>query len=78
MYDLQLYYKPGRELKIADTVSRAYLDEEIEQLVDRDLEVHQLTECLPISGEKLKEVGDEELQTLMAVVKSGWPKLVHK
>lgn len=50
-YDLQVYNKPGKELKISDTLSRAYLDEETEVL-DKDLELHQLTECLPISEEK--------------------------
>ncbi len=38
-YNLQVTYKPEKELKIADALSRAYLEEEKEQLLDRDLEV---------------------------------------
>lgn len=80
-YDLQVIYKPGNELKIADTLSRAYLEEETEQLLDRDLKVHQLSECLPISEEKLRAikqatVAEKELQMVLAVVKTGWPKQI--
>ncbi len=80
-YDLQVSYKPGKELKIADALSRAFLEEETEQLLDRDLEVHQLSECLPMSEEKFRAVkeatvaADKELQMVMAAVKTGWPKL---
>ncbi len=78
-YNLQVTYKPEKELKIADALSRAYLEEEKEQLLDRDLEVHQLSEYLPMSEEKLRAVkeatlADKELQMVMAIVKTGWPK----
>lgn len=52
-YDRHVTYKPGKELKIADTLSRAYLEEETEQLMDNDLEVHLLSAYLPITEEKL-------------------------
>lgn len=81
-YDLQVTYRPGKELNIADTLSRAYLEEEPEQLLDSDLEMHQLSECLPISEEKLEAVkkateADGELQMVIAVVKTVWPKQIR-
>ncbi len=76
--DLHVSYKPGKELYIADTLSRAYLKEQTEPLLEDELQVHSLSVCLPISKEKLTTfrtatAEDEELQMVMEVVQSGWP-----
>ena len=66
---------------VADTLSRAYLDE---QPIDTDLNddaevmVHSLITNLPMSKEKLAQMKsataqDEDLQMLSKVVKNGWP-----
>ncbi len=77
LYDLHVSYKPGKELYIADTLSRAYLKEQSEPLLDDELQVHSLAVCLPISKEKLNTfrtatAEDEEFQMVMEVVQSGW------
>ncbi len=77
-WDLRVSYKPGKELYIADTLSRAYLKEQSEPLLEDELQVNSLSVCLPISKEKLTTfrtatAEDEELQMVMEVVQSGWP-----
>ncbi|XP_033745588.1 uncharacterized protein K02A2.6-like [Pecten maximus] len=78
-YDLKVSYKPGKEMFLADTLSRAFLKESNEDLVP-DIavnEVHLLL-YLPVSPEKLQEfrkatAEDVELQQLQKVVLDGWP-----
>ena len=61
---------------LADTLSRAYLNETKEKLVP-DLAVNLLS-YLPISPEQYEKfqnarLKDADLQTLQGIVKSGWP-----
>ena len=75
-YDLEVTYKPGKEMFLADTLSRAYLEETKEDLLP-DFEVNTLM-YLPVTPEKHKELQeetarDEELQQLQDVVLDGWP-----
>lgn len=78
-YDLELVYVPGKEMYISDTLSRAYLNESTETLVDNELDVNILEAHLPVSPSKLQELkqataNDEILQKLVRVVVSGWPE----
>ena len=72
-------YKPGKELFIADALSRNYLDETKETLVAQ-LEVNEIHLAhLPNSPEKYKEfqkATDEDpvMQTVKDAVHEGWPK----
>ena len=69
---------------VADTLSRAYLDEPpSEQELSDDMEVivHSLVERLPLTKEKLAQMKaataqDEILQMLSKVARNGWPS--HK
>lgn len=75
-YDLEVVYKPGKTMFIADTLSRAFINETKEQLMP-DVEVNSIS-YLPISPEQYERFqqatqDDLDLQTLQAVVKSGWP-----
>ena len=65
-FPFPLVDKPGKELYIADTLSRAYLKEKAEQLLEDELQVHLLTAQLPITA-------DEELQMVIDMVQAGWP-----
>ncbi|CAB3987536.1 Hypothetical predicted protein [Paramuricea clavata] len=38
-YSMEVIYKPGKEMYLPDTLSRAYLNEEKEDLLDEELEV---------------------------------------
>ncbi|RXN08425.1 retrotransposon-like family member retr-1 [Labeo rohita] len=78
LYDIRVSYKPGKELYIADTLSRAYLKEQVESLLEDELQVHTLSVCLPVSKEKQETfrtatIQDAELQQVVNVVQSGWP-----
>ncbi len=53
-YSMEVIYKPGKEMYLPDTLSRAYLNEEKEDLFDEELEVSLLDLDLPVSPEKLK------------------------
>jgi hypothetical protein len=53
-YDLDVKWVPGKELFIPDTLSRAYLKEEMDENTIKDLEihVHAFSTSLPISNNK--------------------------
>ena len=78
-YDIEVKYKPGKELLIADALSRAYLkDDKHDFETDMEEQVCSLLETFPISIEK-KELfqeetaKDEELQMLGRYINVGWP-----
>ncbi len=54
-YSLEVKDKPGKEMHIADSLSRAFLAEYHEKLLDEELEVNFVTHQLPVSQEKLQE-----------------------
>ena len=60
-YDINLIYKPGKLLKVADTLSRAQLAETAEEISEQDMksQVHLLYANLPCSSEILEEVSQE-------------------
>ena len=79
-YDLNVKYRPGVELSVADALSRSYLPETTETLIP-DLEVNEvhLTTHLPISPEKYVELqqataADPVMQALSSIIQHGWPK----
>ena len=77
-YDLTVVYKPGKEMHIADTLSRANLSEASEELIDDSVEVNIIVSHLPVSVEKLFKfreatAKDPDLQQLKNVVLEGWP-----
>lgn len=74
-YDLDLRYKAGKELYVADTLSRA-ADKVIQDEKDQ-FEVFFI-ENLPITDAKIQKILDElpwdvELMTLKQTILSGWP-----
>lgn len=67
-YSLKVTYQPGKELHIADALTRAFLKEQ-EDLLEKDLEVNMITSQLPMSEKKLQkfrtaEAEDPEMQLL--------------
>lgn len=72
-YDLLVKYTPGKELYIADTLSRNPSKEEESEV----FEVNVL-ECLPVRDETLEECRqaisrDKDLSTMLQYAKSQWP-----
>ena len=80
-YDIIITYVPGKYMHVADTLSRASLNEksaDSELNDDMEVVVHSLVTNLPLTEEKLVQMKsetaqDETLQELLKVVKSGWP-----
>lgn len=62
-YHVNIHYKPGKEMYIADALSRAYLPET--GATDKELEaqVHMVISNLPVSIEKLEEFRRETKMT---------------
>ena len=83
-YQLDVKYVPGKEMYVADTLSRAYLShtkDDISLNEEMEVMVHTLVESFPATPAKIDELKkataeDDELQVLKNVVKQGWP--VHK
>lgn len=88
-YDLEVFYKKGTEMYLADTLSRAYEmstngDKQLDEVLqvsdlEKELEDINVLQSIPMPPEKLKRFQEEtlrdpELQTLMQVVNKGWPE----
>ena len=76
-YPIKVKYRPGKELLIADTLSRAHLPEEASDLCSEEFEINIIC-TLPISEMKLEKLKQEtakdpSLQELKHTVKKGWP-----
>ena len=75
-YDVDFHYTEGSKLFIADALSRAYLD-----VPDTHVRVMTVNARKGESDERIKEVKvatakDESMQTLLGMIKEGWPE--HK
>ena len=74
-YDLRIVYVPGKEMYISETLSRAFLSDSNDALID---DVSLVETQLPISSAKLAEfkdvtAADDNLCKLSEAVVSGWP-----
>lgn len=78
-YDLIVSYKPGKELLLADALSRVFLDETNSSTTEEiDAQVCLIEEKLPVTIQKRQEFidesqKDEEIQLLIKFTNSGWP-----
>ena len=80
-YDFGMNYKPGKEIKVADTLSRAHLQDSRTEIPDVELDfvVHSVISSLPISPERLNDfkqetTKDDVLQKLKDFTVNGWPE----
>ena len=79
-YDTDLGYLAGKENILADTLSRAHLEETTEEIAEKELEaqVHIVYENFPATNAKMKEIREETAKdsSLMEIVRyviEGWP-----
>lgn len=72
-YDLQIAYKPGKEVAMADALSRSPVSEST--TIDLDVQVH-LVQFSEQKQDELREAtrSDSELQALNSVILAGWPE----
>ena len=82
-YDEEIGYRPGREMYLADTLSRAYLSlsptDTLSSETEKEVESIHAVDYLAISEQQLSEIKQETakdptLQTLKNVILRGWPE----
>lgn len=86
-YDYEIYYVPGKELVVADALSRKFADDKLpdddELALETDIFVNLITtsfEVKPYFLEKIKfeQNNDSVCQTLREFIRDGWPKNKNK
>ena len=80
-YSLNVRYKRGKEMHLADTLSRAYLPGEVSVAEVEELECISHTQSLALAPDDLQRIQhtasqDGALQELRRVILQGWPE--HK
>ena len=80
-YDVDIRYKPGREMYLADTLSRAYLKTSNRSAIEEEVESVHMIDNVSITHNtftliKAATADDESLQTVKRYILSGWPE--HK
>ena len=77
--DCDIHYKPGRDMLLADTLSRVYLVNYKPSSIKVEVEYLQVAQLVPVPDHQLKELQkkktacDPTLQVLKAVVLNGFP-----
>ena len=83
-YDLNIAYKPGKDMHLADTLSRAALphtDTDVEEEEEVRIHVNMLRQNLTISDKKrqeIREATEKEMQLLKNTILEGWPAHKHE
>ncbi|XP_057667019.1 uncharacterized protein K02A2.6-like [Diorhabda carinulata] len=78
-YQLEVSYLPGKQMFIADMLSRAFLKGPVKNDTENNFIVHNIDKKIPMSANKISEiVGETNNDTTLALVKKfivqGWPK----
>ena len=78
-YNLQVRYKKGKEMLLADTLSRAYLPEMNATEFSRELEGIDHRVWLPVTNDRWQQLknaaaDDPVQQKLRDVIRAGWPE----
>ncbi|GBN41561.1 Uncharacterized protein K02A2.6, partial [Araneus ventricosus] len=76
-YDYEIFYKPGKEMFVSDTLSRARLIKNHFRTPEEDSLVLSVLDSLPISDIKLQEIidankNDPLVQELKSMLECGW------
>ena len=81
-YDINLVYKKGKKMYLADTLSRVYPPEIIYEDFERDIDsekfIHLMSKHSHVKDEKTQQIRNEiasnsTMQLLIQQIKSGWP-----
>lgn len=79
-YEIDVTYVPGRDMVLADTLSRAYLPESSGAgSLEAEIETVNMVDYVPISEARLSTIrsatrDDDTLQRLSEIILKGWPK----
>jgi hypothetical protein len=83
-YDIHPKHYPGKQIPVADTLSRKHLNDTFPELSEgMDLQVHMVISSLPVSDRKLQEIKtltdqDDQLVLLKKTILKGWPEARHQ
>ena len=82
-YDCEIYYKPGKEVLLPDTMSRAYSEEYERSATESEVECIHATHFRPLPDQQLKELQretacDPTLQFLKKAILDGFPGTKEK
>lgn len=79
-YDVELVYIPGKQIPVADTLSRNFMPDTFQELASGiEAHVHTVLSNAPVSDQKIKKIqeatqSDEQLQELRNTILTGWPE----
>lgn len=78
-YNVEILYKPGREMYLADTLSRAYLPNSEQSPTEKEVESIHMLEDIAVSQKTLALIRietqqDESLQAVKGLILEGWPE----
>ena len=81
-YELTVRYTRGKDMHVADTLSKAFLHVNDESSEEMELAVHTLTSNLPVSETRKAEFknatkSDHALQQVHKLIMNGWPKHIN-
>lgn len=79
VYDVTLVYRRGKQMELADTLSRAYLPYTDPSPLQTEVEAINMAQDLPVSAARLEDIRkhteqDETLQEVTQITLSGWPE----
>lgn len=83
-YDLEVQYKPGKQLYLADTLSRSSYDDKEFDLKEKEIDLQlNFINYVSISPQKFDQIktetsNDIELCELLKIIKEGWPESKRK
>ncbi|MES9883587.1 MAG: RNase H-like domain-containing protein [Sedimenticola sp.] len=83
-YDMDVHYVPGKEVPVADALSRQCLSDTQSDIdVGLDLHVHTVRSSLAVGDNKLDQIRqatcrDTQFQVLIRVILDGWPDIRNK
>ena len=77
-FDMEIQFKPGKELPVADTLLRAFIPaKECDAEDEGEYQVHLVMSTLPISNQQINRfqqetVQDKTIQSLKEIIRAGW------
>ena len=79
VYDADLTYRSGRQMELADTLSRTYLPHNETTQFEEEVQTLNMLQDLPVAAARRDDIrahtaNDESLQVLIKVIMSGWPE----
>lgn len=82
-YDIDLIYKPGKHLIIADTLSRLSVNKTLEDKMELEAHVCVIEKNVTISDVRLQQLinatnDDKELNLIRKYIHNGWPSHISK